>query len=299
MRTRVAVVGSINQDLVVETAALPAPGETVIGSELVRFAGGKGANQAVAAARMGAAVAFVGRVGGDHSAAWLLDGLRRDGIDVARVSRDDGASGTALITVAADGGNTIVVAPGANWRLSIDDVEAARSAIESSDALLLQLEVPLDATRRAAEIARASGSTVFLNPSPAAPLADALLALVDLLVLNQTELAILAGATAAGSALLTGGVSTVVVTLGAAGAECFTRAGTRTVPPFLTRAVDPTAAGDAFLGALAATAKELGLEHALDFASAAGALATTRLGAQSSLPTRAEVETLLRTGRGG
>ena len=299
MVAKVDVVGGVNLDLVVETAALPVAGETVVGGELRRFGGGKGANQAVAAARMGVEAAFVGRVGADEFGRSLLDGLRREGVEVAGVVCDEGASGTALITVAADGGNTIVVAPGANARLSVDDVEAARRALEACDALLLQLEVPIAATVRAARIARALGATVFLNPSPAAPLPDDLLDAVDVLVLNETEAAALAGPVTETGALLARGVSTVVLTRGVQGAIVETQDGRRLVPPYPVHSVDATAAGDAFLGALAATLPELGLDAALDAAAAAGALATTRLGAQPSLPRRDEVEALLRRGRSG
>ena len=296
---RVVVVGGINLDLVVETAALPMPGETVVGGELRRFGGGKGANQAVAAARMGAEAALVGRVGADEFGRSSLDGLRGERVDVSGVASDEGATGTALITVAADGANTIVVAPGANARLSADDVEAARRAVEASDALLLQLEVAIAPTIRAARIARAAGVTVFLNPSPAAPLPDDLLEAVDVLVLNETEAAVLAGSAAEARALLARGVGTVVLTRGAEGAVVETPDGRRVLAPYPVRSVDATAAGDAFLGALAAMLADLGLDAALDAAAAAGALATTRLGAQPSLPRRDEVEALVRAGRRG
>lgn len=293
MVARVAVVGSINMDLVVSTDRLPERGQTVIGGDLQRFAGGKGANQAVAAARMGAEVALIGRVGDDELGALLLEGLRRDGVDVSAVDRLGAPTGTALITVDASGANTIVVAPGANARLRATDVEVARSTIESSDALVLQLEVPLEATMRAAEIARAASVTVFLNPSPAAPLPDDLLAGLEYLVLNETELAVLAGDAGAAAALLGRGVGAVVLTLGERGAVLFSSSGQRSVAPYRVETVDSTAAGDAFLGALSATLPEHGIETALQAAAAAGALATTRWGAQPSLPTRAEVDALI------
>ena len=296
---RVAVVGGINVDLVVETAALPLAGETVVGGELRRFGGGKGANQAVAAARMGAEAALLARVGADEFGRSSLAGLRHEGVDVSGVACDEETTGTALITVAEDGTNTIVVAPGANARLNVDDVEAARGAIQASHALLLQLEVPLAATVRAAQVARAADVTVFLNPSPAAPLPDELLDAVDVLVLNETEAAALAGSPAGARALLTRGVSTVVLTRGVEGALVETRDGRRLVAPYRVQSVDATAAGDAFLGALAAMLPERGLDGALQAAAAAGALATTRLGAQPSLPRRGEVEALVRRGRGG
>jgi ribokinase len=299
MAARVAVVGSINMDLVVGTETLPKPAETVLGGELRRFGGGKGANQALAAARMGAEVSLIGRVGDDELGSALLDELRREGVDVSAVGRVEGSTGVALITVDATGGNTIVVAPGANARLRAEDVEAARAAIEHSRALLLQLEVPPEANIRAAEIAREAGVTVFLNPSPAAPLPDELLAGLSYLVLNEGELEVLAGEAGNADGLLARGVEAVVLTLGERGARLITRQGTRDVAAYPVRSVDSTAAGDAFLGALAATLPEQGIDAALEAAAAAGALAATRWGAQNSLPTRDEVEALVRSGRAG
>lgn len=293
MVARVAVIGSINMDLVVATEALPRPGETVLGRELHRFGGGKGANQAIAAARMGATVAMVGRVGDDDFGRALLGAIRADGIDVSAVGRVDEPTGTALITVDADGTNTIVVVPGANGTLGSAHVEAARQTIEASDAVLLQLEVPIEANVTAARIARQAGVAVFLNPSPVAPLPNELLGSVSYLVLNETELARLAGSSAEPSALLERGVHAVVLTLGERGARLISGSGERAVEPYRVDPIDSTAAGDAFLGALAATASEHGIEPALRFAAAAGALATTRWGAQLSLPTRAEVDELI------
>nr|MBA2446559.1 ribokinase [Chloroflexota bacterium] len=188
MVARVAVVGSINLDLVVGTAALPQPGETVIGGELQRFGGGKGANQALAAARMGADVALVGRVGRDDFGDLVLDDLGRGGVDLSGVTRSEAATGVAMITVDREGMNTIVVAPGANGQLGAAEIETARVRIESSQVLLLQLEVPMEATLRAAQLGRAAGVTLFLNPSPAQPLPDELLRGLDYLVLNEREL---------------------------------------------------------------------------------------------------------------
>jgi ribokinase len=297
MGARVAVVGSINMDLVVGTETLPKPGETVFGSDLRRFGGGKGANQALAAARMGAEVALVGRVGDDEFGSVLLDDLQREGVDVSAVGRVEESTGVALITVDAAGGNTIVVALGANARLRAEDVEAARATIERSRALLLQLEVSLEANVRAAQIARAAGVTVFLNPSPAIPLPDGLLAGLSYLVLNEGELEILAGEAGNADGLLARGVQAVVLTLGERGARLITADGSREVPAYPVRSVDSTAAGDAFLGALAAVLPERGIDAALEAAAAAGALATTRWGAQAALPTRDEVEALVRAGR--
>ena len=293
MAARVLVVGSINLDLVVGTDTLPQPGETVIGGELRRFGGGKGANQALAAARMGADVTLVGRVGNDDFGDSLLDDLRGSGIDITGVTRAQAATGVALITVDREGMNTIVVALGANGHLGPAEIEAARMRIESSQALLLQLEVPMEATLRATQLGRAAGVTVFLNPSPAQPVPDELLRGLDYLVLNERELHVLTGGTGDPRALLDRGVGSVVLTLGERGARLISSAGVREVAPFRVNSVDSTAAGDAFLGALAATLPERGIDGALRAASAAGALATTRWGAQAALPTVEEVDRFL------
>ncbi len=297
MATRVAVVGGINLDLVVATKELPERGQTVVGADFKRFGGGKGANQALAAARMGAEVALVGQVGRDDFGDAVLSDLRRAGVDVSGVGRVDLPTGTALITVDATGDNTIVVVPGANWQLGATDVEAARAMIQSSQALVLQLEVPLEATIRAAQIARTAGVPVFLNPSPAAPLPDELLEGLSYAVLNEGELYLVTAGSSDPTALIDLGVQTVVLTLGERGALAVWRSGKHVVAPYRVDSVDSTAAGDAFLGALAATLAELGLETALDLAAAAGALAATRWGAQPSLPTLEEVDALIEAGR--
>lgn len=297
MAAHVTVVGSINMDIVVTAERLPAPGETILGTDVQRFGGGKGANQALAAARMGAGVAMVGKVGTDEAGRTLVGELLRAGVEIGRIGRADGPTGTAIITVAADGVNTIVVVPAANHRLTPEDVEAARETIATSDALLLQLEVPMETVVAAAAAARAAGVPVFLNPSPVQPLPAALLDGLAYLVVNETELAALTDASGDPGGLFARGVERIVLTLGERGARLIEPDGAREVRPYRVPSVDSTAAGDAFLGALAATLSELGLETALDYASAAGALATTRMGAQPSLPTRAEVEAFLLTRR--
>jgi len=302
MPPRITVVGSLNTDLVIRAPHLPAPGETVAGGEFATFPGGKGANQAVAAARLGAQVAMVGCVGGDDFGRRLADGLHRDGVDVTHVCADEGsASGTALITVDPGGQNTIVVAPGANWRLTPDDIARAEPLIKDSAVLLLQLEIPMDAVLTAARLASAHGVRVVLDPAPAPshPLPAELLRLVDVINPNETEARALTKVAvtdeqAAGSAaahLLTQGVRAVVIKLGARGA--FVHDGRRTamVPGIRVDAIDTTAAGDAFAGALAVgLAEGKDLIDAVHFANAAGALSVTRRGAQPSMPSRAEVD---------
>jgi ribokinase len=293
MAARVTVVGSVNLDLVVSTDRLPAPGETVAGTDFRRFGGGKGANQALAAARMGADVTLVARIGDDESGSALVHDLESNGVNVSRIVRTPGPTGTAVITVDAHGTNTIVVVPGANAALSPADVQAAREVIVSSDAVLLQLEVPMTTVVATAEVAREAGVPVFLNPSPMQPLPDALLSDLAYLVVNETELAALTDDRSDPSILLARGVRRIVLTLGERGSRLIDASGSHDQPAFRVDSIDSTAAGDAFLGALAATVSERGPGAAMRVASAAGALATTRLGAQPSLPTLAEVEAFL------
>lgn len=268
------------------------------GGTFLQADGGKGANQAVAAARLGADVTFVGCVGTDELGDHTVAGLREEGIDVRFVRGDpEAASGVALIVVDGRGENAIAVAPGANARLSAEDVDAARDAIESADALLLQLETPLETVERAASIAAAAGVLVILNPAPARPLPDSLLAQVDVITPNEGEAEVLSGESGAGAAAAAvrdRGVGAVVVTQGARGAMLAASDGMSTIPAFPIDAVDTTAAGDAFNGALAVgLAEGLTLENAARFGCAAGALAATEAGARPSLPTRARVHALL------
>jgi ribokinase len=307
MAARVTVVGSLNVDMIVRAPRIPAPGETIMGSEFHTVPGGKGANQAVAASRLGAQVAMVGRVGGDAHADLLMKSLASDGVDHAFVLRDEEApTGVALIVLDRAGQNSIVVAPGANGRLSPADVERAEAAIGGADVLLLQLESPVEAVLQAAKVARGEGVTVILNPAPARPLAEALLSLVDVLVPNQSEAALLAEmqvenlaeAQVAGRVLQRSIAGSVVVTLGEQGALLVQDAGAEVVSAYEVEAVDTTAAGDAFVAGLAvALAEGKALIEAVRCGNAAGALAVTRLGAQTSLPRRADVKRLVQGDR--
>ena len=297
--TRVCVVGSLNMDLVIKAPRLPVRGETVTGGEFATFRGGKGANQAVAAARLGAHVAMVGCVGDDLFGRQLLDGLREEGIDIRGVHTDRGApSGVALITVDPTGHNTIVVAPGANRRVTTADIEAAQGVLAESDVLLMQLEVPVDAVLHAARFAREQGRRVILDPAPAGPLPPELYEHVSLINPNEGEAQRLtgipvdddAGVRSAAEALLARGCSAVVIKLGEKGA--FVAWGTvrEMVEGIRVQAVDTTAAGDAFAGALAvALAEGRDTVAAARFANLVGALSVTRMGAQPSMPTRDEV----------
>ncbi len=290
-------------DLVARAPRIPQPGETIIGRDFHTLPGGKGANQAVAAARLGAMVTMIGRVGSDAFAKLLLDNLAAAGVEHTYVTQDPGAAtGVALIVVDAAGQNTIVVASGTNMRLSPADIEAAETAISSADVLLLQLETPLETVTRAAQIAHAHGVMVILNPSPARPLPPALLSLVDVLVLNESETALLTGlpvdsrpqVEAAAAALRESGVGVVILTLGERGALLAQTESTQAFPAFMVTVVDTTAAGDAFMGGLAvALAEGKSLAEGTRWGNAAGALAATQLGAQPSLPTRQAVEKLL------
>jgi ribokinase len=303
MKPKIVVVGSSNTDMVVQVPHLPAPGETVLGGEFIMAAGGKGANQAVAAARLGAQVTFVARLGRDMFGQVAVQGYKAEGINVDSIAWDeDAASGVALIVVDEAGENAIAVAPGANGRLSPHDVAAAEVAIAEADAVLLQLEIPLETVQAAAQLARRHGVGVLLNPAPAAPLPDDLLGLVDVLTPNESEAAGLTGlpvtdlvqARAVAQLLLDRGPAAVVITLGAQGALLATEDEVMRVPGFAVTPVDTTAAGDAFNGALAvAWAQGTDLAEAVRYANAAGALSVTRLGAQPSLPTAEEIEQFL------
>ncbi|MDQ7909821.1 ribokinase [Phytohabitans sp. ZYX-F-186] len=293
MTARVVVVGSANLDLVVTAPALPRPGETVLGGEFTTVPGGKGANQAVAAARAGGEVAFVGAVGGDDFARPQRDNLAAAGVDVTRLRTVPGPSGVALIAVDRHAENLIVVAPGANAALTGLSAED-RAAVAGADVLLCQLEIPLEAVAEAAATARAAGTVAVLNAAPARRLPAELLSTVDLLVVNEGEAEVLAGHPAQPADLLDL-VPRVVMTLGARGAAYADRDGLRLdVAAPAVEAVDTTAAGDAFTGALAvAWAEGRPVGEALRWACAAGAVCATRPGASSSLPTRAEIEAAL------
>jgi len=300
----VVVVGSSNTDMILRVARVPRPGETLLGGEFSTAPGGKGANQAVAAARAGGRVSFVARLGRDSLGDAALAGFRKEGMGLSHVVRDRGQpSGVALIFVGADGENSIGVAGGANQRLSPADVAGARGLISRARVLLVQLETPLRTVEAAARIARAAGVDVILNPAPARPLPGALLRNVSILTPNETEASVLTGVRVTGAAsaaraariLMRRGVGTVIVTLGAGGALVATRGGSQVVPGFKVKAVDTTAAGDVFNGALAVRlAENCPLGAAVRFAHAAAAISVTRRGAQPSIPARAEIDALLR-----
>ncbi|MFI6731354.1 ribokinase [Nonomuraea sp. NPDC050451] len=289
----VVVVGSANADLVVQVERHPAPGETVLGSELAVHPGGKGANQAVAAARLGARVALLGRVGADGHGRLLRESLERDAVDLGHLHDTAAPSGIAMIAVGPQGDNSIIVAPGANARLTEGDVLDAAPLLRSAPVVSLQLEIPLPAVLAAARLARRA----VLNLSPAVPVPDELLALCDPLVVNEHEAALLLGAPGKpdrqAKELLALGPRSVVITLGADGAVVAEDGAVHAVPSPRVAAVDTTGAGDAFTGALAwRLAAGEPLAEAAAFAARVGAAAVRRAGAQDSYPTMAEVEDL-------
>ena len=300
-RPSVVVVGSSNTDLVARSPRIPVPGETVLGDDFSTCSGGKGANQAVAAARLGADVTFIGNIGLDDFGEAAIDGLAAEGINIDNVRRDEEyPSGVAIIVVAEDGENSIVVIPGSNAELNVDDVEYAAEAIKGADVLLTQLECPLDTVVRALQIAKEAGVLTILNPAPALELSDEILSLVDWITPNETEAGRLTGvevtseetAAEAGQVLVDRGVKNVIVTLGEDGAMLVTASHElHAHSPIVVSPVDTTAAGDAFNGALAvALAREDGVGDAIRFACTVGAICVTRFGAQYSLPTLKEVE---------
>ena len=285
----VVVVGSANLDLVARTSRLPKPGETVMGSNFFEACGGKGVNQAIAAARAGAKTAFIGALGRDHAGEILLAALVNDGVDVSAVQRVSVHTGRALIGVSDIGENSIVVVPGANHKITVTDIEKNKTLISAAKVLLCQLEVPLAVVQRAFELA-GSSTTRILNPAPAQVLARELLSRVDVIIPNEYEVELLGGALH----LLTLGVKTVIVTQGDKGAVVVDATGTRQVDPIKVTPIDSTGAGDAFCGMLAARlAIGETVTVALRSAVIAGALATQIEGAVPSLPIWSMVQTKL------
>ena len=308
--TNILVIGSLNADLVVRAPRFPAPGETIRGEDLVTVPGGKGANQAVAAARLGTDVAMIGRVGTDSFGASLVENLKQNHVDATHVTRDmSAATGTAVIVVDSHGQNSIVLSPGANAKVKPADVEPASFSDPSTGSgqrvklLLLQLEIPIETVVHAARLAKQNGVRVLLNPAPARELPDELLSNADYLLPNETELNLLAGKSVsdiasvetAARSLVTRGAKNVIVTLGANGALIVSKDKSKHIPSFTVNVVDTTAAGDAFIGGFAvALLNGKSLEDAVQYACACGALAVTKFGAQPSLPTKQEVEEFLK-----
>jgi ribokinase len=296
----ILVVGSLNADLVVRAPRFPQPGETISGEDLQIIPGGKGANQAVAAARQGSSVSMLGRVGNDSFGPVLIDNLKQNSVETSHVQLTPSATGTAIIVVDPNGQNSIVLSPGANGKVNPADVHAVSFA--GYRLLLLQQEIPIETVYAAAQRAKESGVRVLLNPAPARPLSDELLSLPDFILPNETELSLLtnqpvqdiSSAEKAGRILLARGAQNVIVTLGANGALIVSSQEVIHVNTYKVDVVDTTAAGDAFIGGFASgLLQNKPLEEAVRYGCACGALATTKFGAQPSLPMKAEVENFI------
>lgn len=298
---KIVVIGSTNTDLVIKTERIPEQGETVIGGSFMMTAGGKGANQAVAAARMDGDVIFVTKVGDDMFGEESQRHFANENIPAEYIFTEQGSpSGVALITVDARGENCIVVAPGANDLLSRSDIDVVRSQIEAAEYLLLQLEIPMEVVEYAADVAHKAGTKVILNPAPAAPLSRELISKLYLITPNRTECQLLTArsisdeksAESAASALLAMGAQNAIVTLGSRGALVAESGGKyELIPAQHVVAVDTTAAGDVFNGALCVALSEgRTLIEAANFATKASAISVTRMGAQSSIPYRIEIK---------
>lgn len=292
------MVGSANVDLVVEVPRRPAPGETLLGGDLQRFAGGKGANQAAGAARCGAVVEFVARVGDDADGAFVRQQLAAAGVGLSGVTDGPRATGSAIIMLTPDGENSIVVSPGANAELHVDRIEQQRGTWHTARVLVLSLEIPLETVAHVAREAAATGARIVVNAAPAAPLDGETLRLCDPLIVNEHEARVLSGgddsAPQLAQALLALGARSVVVTLGARGALVAEASTLTHIPAFAVPVVDTTGAGDVFVGAVACElARGASLIAATEFASAAAALAVQRIGAQASYADRAEIEAFM------
>jgi ribokinase len=305
MLVDIVVIGSLNTDLVTKAPRLPRPGETLAGSAFQVVPGGKGANQAVAAARLGAEVAMVGRVGEDVFGPRLLAGLADHGVNIQHVQRDKEApTGTATIIVDESGENAIVIVPGANGRVAPGDVDAAQALLSEARLLILQFEIPLPTVEYAMDVAARHELKIILNPAPAHPAPVALLRKADIVVLNEIEAQAMTGtnvvdtdsAAAARQALQQRGEQATVVTVGERGAFLATAEGTLHVPAPRVEVVDTTAAGDAFVGGLAVSLlRRASLHAAVRYATCVGALTVTKFGAQTSLPSATDVQAFIAT----
>lgn len=297
---RITVIGSSNTDMVIKTSKLPIPGETILGGKFFMNPGGKGANQAVAAARLGGKVSFIAKTGDDVFGKQARQIFESENINTDYLVMDPGhPSGVALITVDAKGENCIVVAPGSNSYLDKGDIDLAREEILRSDIVLMQLEIPIETVVYAANIAYKAGKKVILNPAPAAQISDELLSRLYLITPNETEAELLSGipvtdvesAKLAARNLFDRGVKVVIITLGSKGALLFSGEKVKLIPSPKVEAIDSTAAGDVFNGAIAVAISEgFELEKAVEFACKAAAISVTRMGAQSSAPYWKEIK---------
>lgn len=295
----ICVIGSLNMDLVVNVDTMPKPGQTIIGSNFKEVPGGKGANQAVAMARLNGNVSMIGKVGEDGFGQTLINSLKNDKVDTTYIQTAKGATGVALITVDKNAQNSIVVSPGANFEVKEDDIDNNIEAIKNSDIVVLQLETPLNTIKYALNKAKELNKYTILNPAPAVKLDDEIIKNVDLLTPNETELEIISGVSIeteediqkAAQIMIEKGVKELMVTLGSKGSLYINKEKSMFKKAYKVEAVDTTAAGDSYTGALAvALSQDKNIEDAMDFASKVGALSVLKEGAQSSLPTLEDVK---------
>lgn len=300
MEKKIIVIGSCNTDMVIHMERLPLPGETLIGGKFFMNPGGKGANQAVAAARLGGKVTLIAKVGSDSLGSKAREQYVAENIDTTHILTDkEHPSGVALIMVDAHGENSIAVASGANARLNTKDIDEARETIAEGDIILMQLETPLETVEHAARMAKELGKRVILNPAPAHALSDSLLRCLYMIIANETEAEFISGiqitdmdsVARAADIISNKGVDCVVITLGAKGAFIRENGSYHQIPGHKVKAIDATAAGDTFCGAVCvALAEGQGIVRAVEFANRCASITVTRMGAQSSLPYRKEVE---------
>ena len=295
----ICVICSLNMDLVVNVDTMPKPGQTIIGSNFKEVPGGKGANQAVAMARLNGNVSMIGKVGEDGFGQTLINSLKNDKVDTTYIQTSKGATGVALITVDKNAQNSIVVSPGANFEVKEDDIDNNIEAIKNSDIVVLQLETPLNTIKYALNKAKELNKYTILNPAPAVKLDDEIIKNVDLLTPNETELEIISGVSIeteediqkAAQIMIEKGVKELIVTLGSKGSLYINKEKSMFKKAYKVEAVDTTAAGDSYTGALAvALSQDKNIEDAMDFASKVGALSVLKEGAQSSLPTLEDVK---------
>ena len=295
----ICVIGSLNMDLVVNVDKMPKPGQTIIGSNFKEVPGGKGANQAVAMARLNGNVSMIGKVGEDGFGQTLINSLKNDKVDTTYIKTTKGATGVALITVDNNAQNSIVVSPGANFEVKEEDIDNNIEAIKNSDIVVLQLETPLNTIKYALKKSKELNKYTILNPAPALKLDDEIIKNVDLLTPNETELEIISGVNIeteediqkAAQIMIEKGVKELIVTLGSKGSLYINKEKSIFKKAYKVQAVDTTAAGDSYTAALAvALSKDQSIEEAMDFASKVGALSVLKEGAQSSLPTLEDVE---------
>nr|WP_307774382.1 ribokinase [uncultured Cetobacterium sp.] len=295
---KVVVLGSINMDLVTLCERAPRGGETLLGKEFHQIPGGKGANQAVALGKLEGNVSMLGKVGKDSMGEELLNSMKNSGVDISNIERSDAFTGIAQITLEEIGENRIIVVPGANYDVDKKYINTHLDAIENCDLLVAQLEIPLETVKYAFEIAKKAGKTTILNPAPAVQLDEEIIKNSDYIIPNETELEVLTGISTdtmdgvekAANTLLDKGVKGLIVTLGSKGALYISKTEKKLVPAHKVKAVDTTAAGDSFIGGLVrGMSEENSLEDSIALGTKVAAIAVTRLGAQTSVPTMAEV----------